>query len=41
MDIEEKKIFFVVSPHINYYHSYRGDSRGESGFGQDVILIKY
>jgi hypothetical protein len=40
MDIEEKKIFFVVSPHINYYHSYRGDSRGESGFGQDVRIME-
>ncbi len=40
MDIEEKKIYFVLSPHINYYHSYRGDSRSASGFGKDIKLMK-
>jgi len=39
MRIEEKKIFFVLSPHINYYHSYRGDSRGVSGFGKDIKVM--
>jgi len=39
MKIEEKKIFFVLSPHINYYHSYRGDSRGVSGFGKDIKVM--
>lgn len=29
MDLDEKKIFFVISPHINYYPSSRGDSLGE------------
>ncbi len=36
MDLDEKRIFFVISPHINYYHSYRGDSKGPSGFGHDL-----
>lgn len=40
MELEEKKIYFVPSPHINYYHSYRGDSRGESGFGQDIRILE-
>ncbi|MFX1515724.1 MAG: hypothetical protein ACFFC6_05400 [Promethearchaeota archaeon] len=40
MDIEEKKIFFVMSPHINYYHSYRGDSRGTDGFGLDLKIMR-
>jgi len=39
MDFDEKKIYFVLSPHINYYHSYRGDSRGETGFGRDIKLM--
>ena len=39
MDIEEKEIFFVMSPHINYYHSYRGDSRGTDGFGLDLKIM--
>lgn len=40
LNLEKKKIFFVISPHINYYHSYRGDSRGVSGFGKDITLMR-
>lgn len=40
LHIDEKKIFFVLSPHINYYHSYRGDSRGPTGFGKDMNLMR-
>ncbi|MFW9903240.1 MAG: hypothetical protein ACFFFH_02825 [Candidatus Thorarchaeota archaeon] len=40
MHLEEKKIYFVMSPHINYYHSYRGDSRGTDGFGLDLIIMR-
>ncbi|MBD3215814.1 MAG: hypothetical protein GF311_24605 [Candidatus Lokiarchaeota archaeon] len=40
MHIDEKKIYFVLSPHINYYHSYRGDSRGPTGFGKDMKLMR-
>ena len=29
-----------MSPHINYYHSYRGDSRGVRGFGKDITLMR-
>ncbi|MFX1558131.1 MAG: hypothetical protein ACFFC9_12820, partial [Promethearchaeota archaeon] len=39
MKVEDKKIFFILSPHINYYHSYRGDSRGVSGFGKDIQMM--
>ncbi|MFX0070081.1 MAG: hypothetical protein ACFFAO_03235 [Candidatus Hermodarchaeota archaeon] len=39
MDLSEKKIFFVISPHINYYHSYRGDFNGPSGFGKDIKIM--
>lgn len=40
MKIEDKKIFLIPSPHINYYHSYRGDSRGEGGFGMDIRIME-
>ena len=30
----------MISPHINYYHSYRGDSRGKDGFGTDLRTMK-
>ena len=39
MDISKKKIYLVLSPHINYYHSYRGDSKGETGFGKDLSMM--
>ncbi|MFX0212014.1 MAG: hypothetical protein ACFFDT_38925, partial [Candidatus Hodarchaeota archaeon] len=39
MHLEEKKIYFTMSPHINYYHSYRGDSRGTDGFGLDLKIM--
>lgn len=39
MNIDEKRIYLVLSPHINYYHSYRGDSRGITGFGRDIKLM--
>ena len=40
MNIEQKKIYLVLSPHINYYHSYRGDSRGDAGFGKDLKMMR-
>ncbi|TXT61618.1 MAG: hypothetical protein BAJALOKI2v1_20071 [Promethearchaeota archaeon] len=40
MKLKDKKIYFILSPHINYYHSYRGDSRGKSGFGKDLKLMR-
>jgi hypothetical protein len=39
LNIDEKKIYLILSPHINYYHSYRGDSRGITGFGRDIKLM--
>ena len=40
MELEEKRIYFVMSPHINYYHSYRGDSVGTGGFGLDLHIME-
>ena len=40
MIIDKKKIYYVLSPHINNYYSYRGDSRGTSGFGKDLRLMR-
>ncbi|MHA1805641.1 MAG: hypothetical protein ACTSU4_14090 [Promethearchaeota archaeon] len=40
MRFEDKKIYIALSPHINYYHSYRGDSRGVTGFGKDLALMR-
>ncbi|UCG03458.1 MAG: hypothetical protein JSW11_05580 [Candidatus Heimdallarchaeota archaeon] len=40
MDLEDKHIYFVMSPHINYYHSYRGDSIGTDGFGLDLRIMQ-
>ena len=39
MELKDKKIYFIPSPHINYYHSYRGDSLGEDGFGMDIRTL--
>jgi len=39
LNIDEKQIYLILSPHINYYHSYRGDSRGITGFGRDIKLM--
>ena len=39
MHIDEKKIYLILSPHINYYHSYRGDSKGATGFGKDIRIF--
>ena len=36
----DKRIYFVISPHINYYHSYRGDSKGKSGFFKDLKIME-
>jgi hypothetical protein len=40
LNLKDKKIYFIISPHINYYHSYRGDSRGPDGFGKDLELMR-
>jgi hypothetical protein len=39
LNLKDKKIYFILSPHINYYHSYRGDSIGPSGFGKDIKIM--
>lgn len=40
METSKKKIYLALSPHINYYHSYRGDSKGEAGFGKDLAMMR-
>jgi hypothetical protein len=40
LELEDKRIYFVMSPHINYYHSYRGDSFGTDGFGLDMKIMR-
>ncbi|MBD3342800.1 MAG: hypothetical protein GF353_27125 [Candidatus Lokiarchaeota archaeon] len=40
MKLKDKKVYFILSPHINYYHSYRGDFSGNSGFGKDVRIME-
>jgi hypothetical protein len=40
LKLDDKKIYFILSPHINYYHSYRGDSRGIAGFGNDLNIMR-
>jgi hypothetical protein len=40
LEISKKKIYLVLSPHINYYHSYRGDSKGDTGFGKDIEMMR-
>ncbi len=35
------KIFFCPRFHVNFYHSYRGDTPDERGFGKDIRVIRY
>ncbi|MCR4316677.1 MAG: hypothetical protein NUW37_10050 [Planctomycetes bacterium] len=34
------KVYFTLSFHGSYFHSYRGDSNTEDGFGQDIRVIR-
>ena len=33
-------VHIALSFHVNYYHSYRGDSPTDDGFGQDIDVIR-
>ena len=33
-------VHLALSFHMNYYHSYRGDSNTEDGFGRDIRIIR-
>ena len=33
------EIFLAFRFHVNFYHSYGGDSPNEKGFGKDILII--
>ncbi len=37
---DKRKIYFCPRFHVNFYHSYRGDSANEQGFGKDIRIIR-
>ena len=39
MDSSAPSICFAPL-HVNFYHSYRGDSADEQGFGKDIRIIR-
>ena len=38
--MSDPKIFLAFRFHVNFYHSYRGDTPDELGFGKDVRIIR-
>jgi len=36
----DKKIYLAFRFHVNFYHSYRGDTPDEAGFGKDIRIIR-
>ncbi len=40
MRASTKKIYFCPRFHVNFYHSYRGDTPDERGFGKDIRIIR-
>lgn len=40
MDSSAPSICFAPRFHVNFYHSYRGDSADEQGFGKDIRIIR-
>lgn len=40
MPRSEARIYFCPRFHVNFYHSYRGDSADEQGFGKDIRIIR-
>ena len=39
-DSQHPKIFLAFRFHANFYHSYRGDTPDELGFGKDIRIIR-
>lgn len=39
-DSNDAKIHFCPRFHVNFYHSYRGDTSDERGFGKDIRIIR-
>lgn len=40
MRASSQKIYFCPRFHVNFYHSYRGDTPDERGFGKDIRIIR-
>ena len=40
MDSDGGKIYLSFRFHVNFYHSYRGDSPDELGYGKDIRIIR-
>ncbi len=40
IDSKEPRIFLAFRFHANFYHSYRGDTTDELGFGKDIRIIR-
>ena len=40
MSIREPRIHLSFRFHVNFYHSYRGDSLDEKGIGKDIRIIR-
>ena len=34
------KVYVTLGFHINFYHSWRGDTPDEAGFGTDIRIIR-
>lgn len=39
--MDNPKICVAFRFHVNFYHSYRGDTPDEKGFGKDIRIIRY
>lgn len=39
--MENCKIYVAFRFHVNFYHSYRGDTPDENGFGKDIRIIRH
>jgi hypothetical protein len=40
MEQHDVRIHFCFRFHVNFYHSYRGDTADEDGFGKDIRIIR-
>jgi hypothetical protein len=40
MGDSDRYIYFAPRFHVNFYHSYRGDTPDEKGFGKDIRIIR-
>jgi len=40
-EVKDVSIYLAFRFHVNFYHSYRGDTPDENGIGKDMRVIKY